>query len=96
MRMRVTKPDFWESEDIGNLSVFGRLLLKAVWSYVDDNGVQKDSPVGIAGECFRYDLARDPAGTIKQIESRPRRTVRGRSCLPAHARARAPELFRKG
>jgi hypothetical protein len=66
--MRVTKPDFWESEDIGNLSFFGRLLLKAVWSYVDDNGVQKDSAVGIAAECFRHDLARDPVSTLKVIE----------------------------
>jgi hypothetical protein len=67
MRMRVTKPDFWESEDIGDLSHFARLLLKAVWSYVDDNGVQKDSAVGIAAECFRFDLARDPRATIATI-----------------------------
>ena len=69
MRMRVTKPDFWESEEICRLSVFARLLLKAVGSYVDDNGVQKDSAVGIAAECYRYDLARDAEATIRQIES---------------------------
>jgi hypothetical protein len=69
MRMRVTKPDFWESEEISNLSHFGRLLLKAIWSYADDNGVQKDSAVGIAAECFRYDLARDPTHTLKLIEA---------------------------
>jgi hypothetical protein len=67
MRMRVTKPDFWESERIANLSKFARLLLSALWSYMDDNGVQKDSAVSIAGECFRFDLVRDVDGTLKAI-----------------------------
>ncbi|OBH86166.1 hypothetical protein A5680_06135 [Mycobacterium sp. E2989] len=66
--MRVVKRDFYESEEIGNLTFWGRELLLAVWSYVDDNGVQKDSPVGIAGACFQFDLARDPVGTVQKIE----------------------------
>lgn len=66
--MRVIKPDFYESEAVGALSMWARQLLLAVWSYVDDNGVQKDLPVGIASECFRYDLAHDAAETLKRIE----------------------------
>jgi hypothetical protein len=69
MRMRVIKRDFYESEAISDLSHWARELLIAVWSYVDDNGVEKDTAVSIAAECFRYDLARDPVATLKLIES---------------------------
>jgi hypothetical protein len=69
MRMRVIKPDFWESEHVADLSLFARLLLAALWSYVDDNGVQKDNPVSLAGECFRFDLARDVHQTLAAIEA---------------------------
>jgi hypothetical protein len=67
--MRVIKKDFWESEEIGALSLSARLLLIALWTYVDDNGVRTDAPTSIAAEFFRVDLARDPNGTVARIKT---------------------------
>ena len=60
MRIRSTKPEFWRSETIASLSWDARLILKGVESYVDDNGVGKDSEVLICADVFPHDLARDP------------------------------------
>src|SRR6516165_3647956 len=52
MRMRVTKPDFWKSPKLANLTGDwdAKLVLAGVWSYVEDNGVGLDSPTLIAAE----------------------------------------------
>lgn len=68
MRMRVIKPDFYESETIGGLSRWARLLLIGLFSYVDDNGIQLDQVVSIASELFRFELATDPAEILGAIE----------------------------
>lgn len=58
MRIRSTKPEFWRSETISQLDLEDRLILKALESYVDDNGVGKDSVVMIAADAFPHDLAK--------------------------------------
>lgn len=68
MRMRVVKPDFYESETIGALSRWARQLLIGLFSYADDNGVQRDQAVSIASELFRFDLAVDPTEILLVIE----------------------------
>lgn len=68
MRMRVVKPDFYESETIGALSRWARQLLIGLFSYADDNGVQRDQAVSIASELFRFDLAADPTEILLAIE----------------------------
>jgi hypothetical protein len=68
MRLRVVKPDFYESETIGALSLWARHLLIGLFSYADDNGVQRDQAVSIASEVFRFDLAADPTDILRAIE----------------------------
>jgi hypothetical protein len=60
MRIRGTKPEFWRSKTIASVDWDARLVLKGVESYVDDNGVGKDSVVLIAADVFPHDLANDP------------------------------------
>ena len=57
MRIRSTKPEFWRSKTIAQLEWEDRLVLKALESYVDDNGVGKDSVVMFCADAFPYDLA---------------------------------------
>jgi hypothetical protein len=68
MRMRVVKPDFYESETVGALSRWARQLLIGLFSYADDNGVQRDQAVSIASELFRFDLATDASEILLAIE----------------------------
>lgn len=67
MRIRSTKPEYWRSETIAALSWEDRLLLKGMESYVDDNGVGKDSIARISGDLFSHDLIREPSRTVERI-----------------------------
>lgn len=66
MRIRSTKPEFWRSTTIAALDWDVRLVLKGLESYVDDNGVGKDSVALICADVFPHDLATDP-GTIARV-----------------------------
>ena len=55
MRIRTIKPDFWTSDDIAALTYFERLLFIGLWSYVDDNGVGRDSEQLILCSLFPLD-----------------------------------------
>ena len=58
MRIRSTKPEFWRSQTIGQLDWDTRLVLKALESYVDDNGVGRDQLVIFCADAFPHDLAK--------------------------------------
>lgn len=60
MRIRATKPEFWQSATIAQLDWDTRLILKALESYVDDNGVGKDSVVIFCTAAFPHDLVSNP------------------------------------
>jgi len=60
MRIRSTKPEFWQSATIAQLDWDTRLILKALESYVDDNGVGKDSVVIFCTAAFPHDLVSNP------------------------------------
>lgn len=60
MRIRSTKPEFWRSKTIAQLDWDTRLVLKALESYVDDNGVGRDSIVIFCADAFPYDLVNSP------------------------------------
>jgi hypothetical protein len=60
MRIRSTKPEFWRSKTIAAFDWDTRLVLKALESYVDDNGVGKDSLVIFCADAFPHDLAKSP------------------------------------
>ncbi len=59
MRIRSIKPEFWRSETIASVDLEARLILKGIESYVDDNGVGKDSVVLFCADVLPHDLARD-------------------------------------
>lgn len=67
MRIRFTRPEFWRSERVASVDWDARFMLKALESYVDDNGVGKDDIALIAADCFPRDLTRDPSRTLARI-----------------------------
>ncbi|MES5383875.1 hypothetical protein [Mycolicibacterium conceptionense] len=67
MRIRSTKPKFWESKTIAQLDWETRLVLKGLESYVDDNGVGKDDIELIATSVFPRDTFRNPRETLARL-----------------------------
>jgi hypothetical protein len=67
MRIRSTKPEFWRSKTIAALPWDVRLVLKALESYVDDNGVGKDDIALIAADAFPRDLSASPPETLARL-----------------------------
>ena len=67
MRIRSTKPEFWRSKLIASVSWDARLVLKALESYVDDNGVGEDDINVLVGDCFLHDLIREPSRTLARV-----------------------------
>lgn len=65
MRIRTTKPEFWKSQDIADLSREDRLLFMGLWSYVDDNGVGIDDHRLITADLFPLD--EDQNGTREYV-----------------------------
>ena len=67
MRIRSIKPEFWRSDDICKLDWETRLVYIGLWSYVDDNGVGRDSEKLIAADLFpQEDDARRTLATIRR------------------------------
>lgn len=67
MRIRSTKPEFWNSKRIAAVSWDARLVLKALESYVDDNGVGKDDIELIVPDLFPRDHFREPSRTVARV-----------------------------
>lgn len=67
MRIRSTKPEFWRSERIADLSWDARLVLKGLESYVDDNGVGKDDVALVIADVFPRDMVRDTSRTLARV-----------------------------
>lgn len=53
-RIRTIKPDFWEDEGIGLLSLQARLLFIATWNLADDEGILRWSPDYLKAQVFPY------------------------------------------
>ncbi|UEJ83985.1 hypothetical protein Bra3105_06645 [Brachybacterium halotolerans subsp. kimchii] len=69
MRIRSTKPEFWRSERVAQLSWDARLVLKGLESYVDDNGVGKDDIALILGDVFSRDMLANPRDTLARVSA---------------------------
>lgn len=54
-RIRTIKPDFWEDEGIGCLSMAARLLFIATWNMADDEGLLRWTPEILKAQAFPYD-----------------------------------------
>jgi hypothetical protein len=67
MRIRSTKPEFWRSERIADLSWDARLVLKGLESYVDDNGVGKDDVALVVADVFPRDMVRETSRTLARV-----------------------------
>lgn len=68
MRIRSTKPEFWTSKRIASVEWEARLVLKALESYVDDNGVGKFDMELICTDTFPRDLMRSPQATYLRVQ----------------------------
>ena len=67
MRIRSTKPEFFRSKRVASVPWADRFVLKALESYVDDNGVGKDDIALIATDCFPHDLTREPSRVLASL-----------------------------
>lgn len=55
MRIRTVKPEFWQSEDLGNLPREVRMLAVALLNWADDEGFFKSHPRLISGSLLPFD-----------------------------------------
>lgn len=55
MRIRTTRPEYYTSPTVGEMSWDARLVFHHLWSYVEDNGVNYDSSKLIKSMCMPYD-----------------------------------------
>jgi hypothetical protein len=58
-RIRTIKPQFWENEDMAELSVEARLTFIGLWCFADREGRLEDRPKLIWGRLWRYEPAVD-------------------------------------
>lgn len=63
-RRRMIDPNFWQSEDISNLSIFSRLLFIGMFSNADDEGRGRANINYLRSSIFPYDDI-----TTKQVEA---------------------------
>lgn len=55
MRIRQIKPEFWDDEDLAEVSRDARLLFIGLWNEADSEGKIKGTAKYIKGKLFRYD-----------------------------------------
>lgn len=54
-RIRCTKPEFWSSEQVMNLSIQARLCFIGLWNFCDDAGIHSASALTLKAEVFPCD-----------------------------------------
>lgn len=54
-RIRTIKPEFWEDDVVGSLSLGARLLFIATWNLADDEGLLRWTPAYLKASVFMYD-----------------------------------------
>ena len=55
MRIRTTRPEYYTSPTVGEMTWDARLVFHDLWSYVEDNGVNYDSARLFKSACMPYD-----------------------------------------
>ncbi|MPM18377.1 hypothetical protein SDC9_64786 [bioreactor metagenome] len=58
-RKRMVDPNFWRDEKIGQCSYMERLLFEGLWTFAEDSGVGRASPLLIKADVFPYDTLRE-------------------------------------
>jgi uncharacterized phage protein (TIGR02220 family) len=54
-RIRTIKPSFWVSEQVMSCSIDARLFFIGLWTFADDSGVIKNSPMSLKAQIFPGD-----------------------------------------
>lgn len=54
-RNRMIKPEFWEDEKVGSLSISARLLFIGMWNIADDEGLLRFNSAYLKSSIFIYD-----------------------------------------
>lgn len=80
-RIRTIKPEFWEDETVGTLSLGARLLFIATWNLADDEGLLRWSPAYLKASAFMY----DDDVSVDQVESWMRELEEQRLVFPYQA-----------
>ncbi|MEQ1573073.1 MAG: hypothetical protein ABL993_02395, partial [Vicinamibacterales bacterium] len=71
-RIRTVKPEFWEDEVVGMLSMGARLLFIATWNLADDHGLLRWTPEYLKASVFMYDhdvTSKVVAGFMAELEA---------------------------
>ena len=58
-RKRIIDPNFWRDEKIAKCSYMERLLFQGLWTFAEDSGVGRASPLLIKADVFPYDTLRE-------------------------------------
>jgi hypothetical protein len=66
-RIRTIKPEFWEDERLGALSIPARLLYLGLISMADDSGRFRASPVLVKAHVFPYDVKPDVSAWMGEL-----------------------------
>ena len=74
-RIRTVKPEFWEDEVVGTLSLGARLLFVATWNVADDEGLLRWAPAYLKAAAFIYDDLSDDQLTVWMDELTSARLV---------------------
>lgn len=53
--IRTIKPEFWQDEKVGKMSIHARMLFIGMWNFADDFGVVRGHPVFLRSQIFPYD-----------------------------------------
>lgn len=57
-RKRMIDPNFWRDEKLAQCTYMERLLFQGLWTFAEDNGVGRASPMLIKADIFPYDTLR--------------------------------------
>lgn len=71
-RIRSIKPEFWEDERVGALSIGARLLYLGLISLADDEGRFRASPTLVKAQIFPYDEQADVPTWMRELENAKR------------------------
>lgn len=55
-RIRTIKPEFWDDENLANISRDARLFFISMWSHADDAGLCKGNAAYLRSKAFPYDV----------------------------------------
>jgi hypothetical protein len=67
-RIRTIKPEFWEDERVGRVSLTARLLFIGLWTVADDAGRFRANARLLAAQIFPYDDGLDVGQALEELD----------------------------